>query len=232
MELEEYKPIAITNEIKLSFEGIKLGINLIKNINYLNTNYFPIFIILSTSIERILKILLFCHFIDINQQIPNKDFFKKNSHNLNKLLKEVKQIAEKNYLYQTAEARKNDLIYLENNKIFQKFYTYLNDFANGGRYYNLNYLLEPSNDFDQDRKMSVFMNDLFRGDQEIIKKILEPPFDSSILYDNFGKLLINHINKFMNIISYFFTQGAFGNKARQYSAFYVNDFLFKQDINL
>lgn len=123
-------------EIRLAYQLVEMGLSsLQKEKDTELSNYVSSFCF-SIGIERILKtILILNNYIDVKNGIGSDINLKKNyKHNLNLLFAEVKSLVKSDDSYLSRDACFNDLEFLSNDKVLNKYFEQLTDFADKGRY--------------------------------------------------------------------------------------------------
>lgn len=91
-------------------------------------------LLVSSGIERLMKIILVQNFrIENNGDLPNNNYLKGKGHNLIELYQNIINIKERNNINKLGDV-------LRENEISNQIFIYLNDFAKGARYYNLDEL--------------------------------------------------------------------------------------------
>lgn len=228
---EGLKDIAANDEIRIAFDCINLGIQHIAAWKAQHNEYFVPLLLLSTGYERLLKILLCLEYFDKNGSYPTIDYFKQHIgkiHNIEVLLTKILATVQNTVLYNTAPARKADVELLQNDEDLQWIISLLNDFANNTRYHNINTIIEnPKSAQDPWESISQFRTQYYtthyQSQNEELLKDLTP------FYRDVHGYLIGILQRFTRVLCFCFTQGAFGNKARQVSAGLLDNFLSLKD---
>lgn len=227
--MSSFSKMSLIEEIDIGFKCCKKGLIELNNRTALNPSVFIPLLLLSVGIERMIKSLFCCEFFDKHGSFPNLNDLKGLGHELDKLVDYICEIMEKSSLYTTNEVRKSDYNYLKHDVQFRFFLNLLTDFAKSERYYNLNevtgkngeYQVSPDRTFSE--QITKYIQDNY---PQVLKEMMQPPYDTSIIYSITNEHFNRIIQKFLQIYCFCCTQGAFGNTIRQLSAGKLNDFLF------
>ncbi|OGU58170.1 MAG: hypothetical protein A2X64_06905 [Ignavibacteria bacterium GWF2_33_9] len=226
--------LAIDRELRNGFNCIKLGLVQFSRFNSSYQELFAPFLLLSVGIERILKILYILNNYNINGEFPKKEELRNLGHKLDVLINIFVETCSSYELYRIAPARISDLDFLNNNSDFKEIIKILTHFSSEkGRYHNLNLLNDEELYWESPENLnSRFLNQKFENRKDIMDMINNPPYNTDMLYIEFNKIVISSIQRFCRILCFGFTQGAYGDLARQKSAFYVGEFLSIKDEDL
>lgn len=174
-------------EIRLAYKLIEFGLSsLQKEIDNELSNYISFFCF-SIGLERIFKtILTLNHYIKIkNGIVCDINLKKEYSHNLNSLFTDVKSLVEFDDGYLSRNACFNDLEYLSNDKVLNKYLEYLSNFADMGRYSVLDAATGHKNSFDLREVINNLDSLILEKHPELLKKC----------YDNIGHpIYVNEID--------------------------------------
>lgn len=231
---EGLKDIAAHDEICIAFDCIKLGIWHIAKWNGKHNEYFIPLLLLSTGYERLLKILLCLEYFDEYGSYPSTDYFTKNiaptgkGHDIEILLTKILATLKNTALYSYARDRKADIEFLQNDENMKWVVSLLRDFASHSRYYNLNTMI-GSNKSKEDpwTSISQLRNQYYTAHFQLQSEELLQ--DLTPFYHKVHSYFIGTLQRFTRVLCFCFTQGAFGSKARQVSAGFLDDFLFLKD---
>ncbi len=232
MNINFNQVVSFDDEIRLSMECIRAGIKYFSNSGYTTITYFLPLLLLSAGYERILKLLFIFNEIQNNKKPPDNKRLRSLDHGISSILNEVINIAEKSNIYKQIPDRINDINFLKDNCL-QKFIKILSEFAKDTRYFNLNTITEAKLQHSKPEELlSFFREYIIESNPEIKNKITNENFDTKILYQEINKFIVELLQKFTRVICFFFTQGAFGIEARQYSAGLLEPFLSLKDTEL
>lgn len=130
--------ITLQQEFDLSFKLLRRGLGELQKIDYANDFYFMPLLLLSQGIERFLKSYIIAYKIEKGEdQLFER---KLKTHDLTELLKLVK---ENYYLIGNREVDILDEQFLSGSAHLERVLNILSDFGKNGRYYNINYLIDP-----------------------------------------------------------------------------------------
>lgn len=219
--------ILIGEELLTSVRLIKTGL---REVNHLDGSsdfyHFPI-LILSSGIERFMKVVLCCYYLENNGEFPTKSTLLKKGkgHNLSWLLDQIiKNCFPIKYVGVIAAA-KEDMEFLKNDSRLHKLINILSNFGIGARYYNLNVVLgcdEPGpSPEDEWNKLNM---EILKDDPDWTIKIGDPSISAEI-YDSINSELTINIEKLIRSLSRLFTIGKLGKFASSISP-HTFDFLF------
>lgn len=232
--MELLKLISEEDEIKIGFDCIKKGIIEFSKFGPTTVHLFIPLLLISTGFERILKILYCLNFKQVKNRYPTTSELRNDiNHSLKKLKEDLILTLESNELYHTAQARIDDIDFLKNNSDFLEFITILDDFSKKGRYFNLDMITSGIDYFSKPEGLiSKLLNRMMLRYPDVIEEQMKPPYNTQLIYDYFNPYIIEIVQRFARLLCFAFTQGAYGNKARQISATFVNDFLSLRDEQL
>lgn len=138
MDNKALKQISLIQELELGIEAVKSGLSIIQSINFQRTPSFLIFLILSTGLERILKVIIGMRLLSDNKPFPTeKELKTKYGHNLIKLRNEVLDICY-NKEKLSPPILLEDFNFLQKNIILNELLTHLSEFATKDRYVYMN----------------------------------------------------------------------------------------------
>lgn len=147
LEIDRAK-LFLIQELKLAEDVIKTGFSFAQNHHGHDSQDFIYTLILSTGVERYLKVFLHLFEYDESDCFITKGELKKRfSHNLKKMKDEI---TNRGFSVQILEARpflKNDQDFLENNELLDKIVHVLSEFALEERYTYMNGISNPDKDF-------------------------------------------------------------------------------------
>jgi hypothetical protein len=220
-------------EVGISVKLLKKGMGDLQNIGGANDFYDAPILLLSSGYERLIKCLLCLAFMDENMNFTEKPYYPRSreGHDLTLLLKKLLEVCEKkDYASKFPEA-KADIDLLGKDEDLRKIVSLLSSFAQGGRYYNLDIVLEGNSKYNDPTTMWQEIEGVIlqkRGD--LLKKLSgsETYNIRSDIYNNIRRE-INHeliitLEKFARALSRLFTLAGFGDFAKQVSPL-VHDYL-------
>lgn len=133
------RQISIIQELELSIETIKTALSVIQRIEHQKTPSFLIFILLSTGIERLFKLIIGMRLMSNGSEFPTESELKNNKkygHNLTKMKEKLLSLC-----FDKSPAIpiiKNDKEFLENDVLLNELLVQLSEFALGDRYVYMN----------------------------------------------------------------------------------------------
>jgi len=129
--------ISILQELELSIETIKSALSIIQKIEHKKTPSFLIFLLLSTGIERLFKLIIGMRLLSDGQQFPTEDELKrKYGHDLTKLKRKLILLCFSGP--SSVPITKEDKSFLENDVLLNELLLHLSEFALKDRYVYMN----------------------------------------------------------------------------------------------
>lgn len=237
---ETIKYVRLINEVDSSIRFIKKGLGELQQISGANDFYYPPIMLISSGFEKLMKCIL-CYYIkETKSRFPDNKYLlnfssakndkKGKGHNLWAQLENIISIC-KEMNYGKSVATKNDIDFLISDDYLHKIIRILSDFAQGGRYYNLDIVTEGNSRFidPSDNWAELEMNVIKEYDElEILMKDLTKIDE---LYKEINKHLIICLEKFVRALSRLFTLAELGNEAKKCTGI-ISDFLFLEDSEL
>jgi len=224
--------ICLLMEVKTSVELLKKGMGDLQNIGGANDFYYAPILLLSSGYERLIKCLLCLAFMDKNMNFTETPYEPKNrkGHDLNLLLKKLLAVCEQKNYSSKFPAAKEDFDLLDKDKDLRKIISLLSDFAQGGRYYNLDIVLEGTSKYkDSTITWQEIEMVILQTRKDLLKKL-----NDNVTYNihrEINRKLIITLEKFARALSRLFTLVDFGDFAKQASPL-VFDYLMLMDNDL
>ncbi|WP_341327540.1 hypothetical protein [Methylotuvimicrobium sp. KM2] len=129
--------ISIIQELELSIETIKSALSIIQKIEHQKTPSFLIFLLLSTGIERLFKIIIGMRLLSDGKQFPTEEELKrKYGHDLSKLKRKLLALCVAKP--PSVPVSKEDKDFLENDVVLNELLAHLSEFALKDRYVYMN----------------------------------------------------------------------------------------------
>jgi hypothetical protein len=138
MDKKAIKQISLIQELELGIETVKSGLSIIQSISFQRIPSFLIFLILSTGLERILKVIIGMRLLSDQKPFPTeKELKSKYGHSLIKLRDEVLAIC---YVKKTLSPPiiSDDYYFLKDDSFLNELLTHLSEFATKDRYVYMN----------------------------------------------------------------------------------------------
>lgn len=208
--------ITLQQEFDLSFKLLRRGLGELQKIDYANDFYFMPLLLLSQGIERFLKSYIIAYKIEKGEdQLFER---KLKTHDLTELLKFVK---ENYYLIGNREVDILDEQFLSGSAHLERVLNILSDFGKNGRYYNINYLIDP-------KSISPILEweKLERDLSSLTEKEWFKPKDIEELNKYYKKVtneVVIIIEKFLSILA---RQHIFGNESKVFRGMTMPNFAF------
>ena len=201
----------------------------LQEIDGANDFYHAPILMLSSGFERVIKSLLCLANWDENELYEVRPF--PNTHDIKDLLDDrlLPICHEKNYS-QRFPAAKADIDFLSNNIDVREIIGLLSDFAQGGRYYHLDVVLNGESRFEDPYiTWSKIETAITKTRPDILKLLTNNEMNEA--FTQINKELIIRLEKFARALSRLFTLADFGDFAKQISP-KVYDFLMLRDEQL
>jgi hypothetical protein len=241
-DLESGQSLATIDDLRIGFACITNGLLHISRMNGRHTEYFTPLLLLSAGYERILKVLLCLDFLKEHGRYPvglsefNKSIKGNKGHSIKELLDKAIAAAHNHHLYKTAPARVADIDFLTKNEDFRELVSLIQDFAERPvqlRYYNLNAMCKLFGECEPespDNRLSRMRNKFWEANYDPSVIAFAPDF--SPYFRAVHSYWIGLLQRFTRALCFFFTQGAFGDKARQLSACTLDPYILMRDDEL
>lgn len=226
------RKICLLDEVKTSIKLLKKGMGDLQKISGKNDFYHAPILMLSSGYERLIKCLLCLALMDDNMNFKEQPFktLERKGHSLDYLLDRLLSICEqKNYSSKFPTAKK-DIDFLNRDKYLRKIISLLSDFAQGGRYYNLDMVLKESSRYkDPIEGWSRIESTILQERKDLLQKMNNNDFDN--IFKEINRELIINLEKFARALARLFTLADFGSFAKQASPL-VYDYLMLMDNEL
>lgn len=238
-EIPANKFIALDDEVRASINLIHTGLAELQNINGGNDFYYLPFILLSNGFEKLLKLIICFYTWEQHKQFPAKRDFENKDDNGHDLVY-LKNKVISNCFVAITPALKKDLDILANDKVLDQLITFLGEFAQYSRYYNLNIIISHQKKKSKDIKQLWVRleNDLLRADTKLYSK-----FNASLkdidkekiqeikkINERVGMKIIILLEIFARALTRQFTSGKLG-EAKRFTGT-IRTFLFLRDEDL
>ncbi len=226
------RKICLLNEVDTSIKLLKKGMSDLQNISGKNDFYHTPILMLSGGYERLIKCLLCLALMDDNMNFREQPFetTERKGHNLDYLLDRLLLICgQKNYSSKFPAAEK-DIEFLNKDEYLRKIISLLSDFAQGGRYYNLDMVLKGNSRYDDPIKgWSRIESTILQKRKDLVQKMNDN--DLGNVYEEINRELVIVLEKFARALARLFTLADFGSFAKQVSPL-VYDYLTIMDKEL
>jgi len=223
--------IRLLNEVDNSVRLIKKGFSELQHINCADTPYHIPILLISSGFERLMKCIICYWHLKKNKKYPSNKRLRELGHRLDILLQEIVDICKQFGNYDNRKATTEDLDFLKNNKRLHNIIRILSEFADGGRYYNLDIVSQGNSEYSEpEDKWREFETEIIKEDPEFAE-LIKNPAKSDEMYDKINKVLMTYLERFARALSRIFTLGELHPDAKRcYS--YISDFLNIMDKDL
>ena len=227
MENLAYREICLLREVETSIKLLKKGMGDLQKISGSNDFRHAPILLLSSGYERLIKCLLCLASMDENGEIKGTLFKKGKGHDIDYLLRRLLSVCEQKNYSSKFPAAKADIDLLSKDKDLRKIISLLSDFAQGGRYYNLNIVLKGTSTYkDPDEGWDKIVNTIIQRREYLLKELHNG--DSDYFYKEINRELIITLEKFARSLARLFTLADFGDFAKRASPL-VFDYLMLMD---
>ncbi len=230
MSAKQEQQIMLSEELRTAVRLIKAGLCEISRIDGANDFFHLPILLLSSGIERFMKVVICCHYLELNKHFPDKSIFPKgkNGHDLVWLLNKItNECFSDNYLKRIPAAQ-TDVNFLRSNERLTKIVKIISDFGQSARYYNLNVVLGDSNPgLSPDQEWGILETEILQDDPTWKQRIVDPQQSHSV-HQKINKELMSRCERLLQSLSRLFTIGGLGEFALQIS-FHTSTFLCLQD---
>jgi len=217
------------DEIDTSIKLLKKGMGELQSIDGANDFYHVPILLLANGFERLLKCLLCLAKMDQNGNFAQRPFNR--LHDLDYLLSELLAVCnEKNYSTKFPAAAV-DIQFLSSNQRLREIISILSNFAQSGRYYNLDIVTTGTSSFDDPEDGWSKVELAIINERPDLKQLMDSPTDSDLLFEEINREFIVYLERFARALSRLFTLADFGSQAKRFSGL-VTDFLCLPDSQL
>ena len=207
---ETLKTVCITAEIEDSIELISTGLKIIQNRTLSEYKFHLPILLLSSGIERLLKLIIYFGYNKTHDSFPTQKYLKNLGHNII----ELKLCVLNNYYSTPNDAMEKDLTFLRNDENLNNLLDILSKFGTGARYYNLDLITGGQSPYDFHSAwacLEINFLDIVTGGQQI---------KYSKRNENYRKIkkeIIILIERFIRALVRQFTLGYIKDQAKIYS---------------
>lgn len=185
--------VALDDEVRASINLIQTGLAELQNIDDSNDFYYLPFILLSNGFEKLLKVIICFYFWEQEGHFPTMNDFKENKHDNGHNLLYLKNKVLSDYFVTDKPLLIEDHKFLANNQTLNKLVSFLGEFGQYSRFYNLDVIISNPKKKSKDIKKlwEDLENDLLAEDSKLFNK-----FKKYLSNINKEKLIkIEEINK-------------------------------------
>lgn len=227
-----YKKLKLLEEIKLSSQLLKRGLGNLAKIDEANDFYYAPILLLSTGFERLIKCLLCLAQMDEHGNMNSIPFETKgrNGHDIIDLFNKLLTIIAQNNYSSKLPAARGDIEFLESDVYLKEIITLFSKFAQGGRYYNLDIVLNGASVYeDPVRNWNEMETAIFRKRKDLLAQ-LENDFNAPVSKE-INRELIIVLEKFARALARLFVYADLGELSKTAYPF-ISDFLVLSDVDL
>ena len=218
MENLVYRKLCLLREVETSIKLLKKGMGDLQNISGANDFYHTPILLLSSGYERLIKCLLCLALRDDEGEFiePPYETSKGKGHNLDYLLSRLLSVCEQKNYSSKFPAAKADIDLLSNDKDLIEIIALISEFAQGGRYYNLDMVLKGTSNYkDPAKGWDKIESTILQTREDLLKKLNNGDLDE--VYKEINLELIITLEKFARALARLFTLADFGDFAKQAS---------------
>lgn len=229
MAKSQIQQLSIIQELELSIETIKMALSIIQKIKPQKTPYFAIFLLLSTGIERLLKVVIGMRLLSNGSDFPTEKELKKDyGHDLIKLKsKFISTCYNKNLSVPIIV--KEDQDFLERDLLLNRLLLHLSEFAQKDRYVYMNRISNEASTGEWLSRRWADLENTIIPINEAVKFIEEDQINE--YKSKISKSLVIVIEKFLGCLCRSITLGKMDQDARS-AGMLLFDFLFIRESEL
>ena len=224
--------LAIDKELLDTVRLIKSGLGQLQQLDGVNDFYHLPLLTLSSGFERFLKVILCFRHLEKTGDFPKPSEIPsgRQGHDLELLLKKVREECFLAQYVESIPAAKTDLAYLESDNLLPIFKA-LGRFGQAARYYNLDVVLgrKPATDSPESEWESL-ETAILVSRPELLKEFEGTPNSGRVLRI-IGAEVVARLERLARALARLFTIGKIGAEAKRYSP-YVDGFLHLRDKEL
>jgi hypothetical protein len=220
--------IYVLQELDQAVLLINSGLAVLQMNKPYHRKYFVFLTLLSSGIERLLKIIICLEAIRSKGKFPTKAELKSLSHNIPNLIREVVNrcfTAE----YLKRPVAQQDLDFINNNQIINEIITILSDFAKNDRYIFMNGISEPAQSHNWPDRRWEELEAKCLSREEYLELLTKLDIDEITKRANVQ--LVIHVERFLRAVTRLFVLADLGTEARSKSLA-VSHFYKLQDMDL
>jgi hypothetical protein len=228
----DIRRIYLLKEVEVSIKLLKNGMRDLQKLGTSNDFFHGPILMLSSGYERLIKCLLCLALMDDNgefQEAPYKSYGK-SGHDLDNLLKKLLSICDTKNYSSKFKAAKMDIDFLKDDKHLREIISLFSDFAQAGRYYNLDIVIKGKSDYkDPDYFWTKIENTIMKARKEVYDKFEKGEIE--YVSKEINRDIIIILEKYTRALARLFTLADFGDFAKQASPL-VHHYLMLTDDKL
>ena len=207
--------IASINEVQRAHDLVIHGLAALQAIGGANDFYDLPFLLLASGLERLCKCILIIDHFHKSGSFPSREEIKKYKHAIDILIDKVKsQSFVEEYLKRPIA--REDLDFLSSDRMLAQIVEYLSDFAQSGRYYDLDAILAtPRADTSPQEKWKKMELDVTMADPGL-KELLTKPESMNELHEEINTRFVMILERLVRALARTFTLGPASEIAKEY----------------
>ncbi|MCB0497009.1 MAG: hypothetical protein KDC79_12795 [Cyclobacteriaceae bacterium] len=213
---EAYRNISLIFEVERAIKFLRLGLSEIQKISAANDFYDPVFIYLSSGLERLFKAMLCLNHKELNKRFPKTGeiWDNKNGHDILFLKQRIEEIC----ILTPGDFAQNDLDSITKNSFINSICLVLSEYGSKSRYFNLDAVLGKKQEFDSKKEWEKLETQVCKelyGEANFLK-MLGPPNQLDKVYEDSNKEIIIRLETFFRALARQFVFGNFSSEANTY----------------
>jgi hypothetical protein len=224
---ETYRNISVVLEIERSIKYLRNGLAEIQKISATNDFYDPVFLYLSSGLERLFKSMLCLSYKEIHGRLPrpNEIWNNRQGHDIEFLKSRIENIC--------IPYDRRDYELLTQDEFINSICKVLSEFGKRSRYFNLDAILGVDQDFDSKIEWEKLETEISKETYGVNKffKLLKNPLKLEELYVSSNKQLVIKLELFFRAITRQFIFGNFSNESKTF-IYQIQDFTDIEDDQL
>jgi len=224
--------LAIDQELLNAVRLIQAGLGQLQKLDGANDFYHLPLLTLSSGFERLMKVMLCFRILEKTGEFPSaKDIPSgRKGHNLELLLKRVREECFLAQYVDQIPIAKEDLAYLESEELLS-FLVVLSKFGQAARYYHLDVVLGKQPETEEPgREWESLETAILTARPDLMREIVESPASERI-HQEIAVEVVSRLERFARALARLFTIGDMGQEAKRYLG-YISKFLYLRDESL
>ncbi|MBR9702216.1 hypothetical protein GOV13_04825 [Candidatus Pacearchaeota archaeon] len=227
-----HKQNCLMEEVENSIKSLKRGMGDLQKISGANNFYHAPILLLSSGYERLIKCLLCLALMDDSGEVKGKPYEISRGHELDYLLERLLSICKEKKYSSKFPAAEEDIDLLTNDKHLRKIISILSDFAQGGRYYNLDIVWKGTSNFEDPSKgWEKIETVILKKRKDLQNRLGKNDSQLDYVFKEINRELIITLEKFTRALARLFIRADFGDFAKRAST-WVTDYLLLRDDEL
>lgn len=214
------RELSLHDELHTSIRLIQMGLKELQKIDGGNDFYHPLMMTLASGIERLMKVIICFHILNVSGKFPSSypwEGKKRNSHDLELLLNHITANCFSGEYLTKIPVAKQDIEFLRTDKHVIELVRILSAFGQSARYYNLD-VIKGQKYYDSPKDEWQKLESLILRERPDWHDIIDSDLNLDETYKHINQEIIMRFEKFVRALSRLFTIGGLGQKAKQYSS--------------